>query len=275
MAGKRLVKILKQLSSLPVAEGRTAEIYAWDDEHVLKLYREWCPLNWVDYEARIARAVYEAGIPSPEPGEIVEVDGRRGLVYERLEGVSMLQDMNARPWMLLRHAHSLAELHLQIHQQSGKGLPLYKDRLDHDIRNNENLPEELKNKALNILAGLPNSEKICHGDYHPGNVLLTKSGPVVIDWMTASTGSPWTDVARTSLLLSIGAKAAGKQVRPIIRTAIKLYHRTYLNHYRRRKPDTEKEMDRWVPLIAAARLSENILPEREALIRIAEEGLAD
>jgi Ser/Thr protein kinase RdoA (MazF antagonist) len=255
-----------------MAQGRTAEIYRWDDRHILKLYREWCPPDWVDYEARIARAVYEAGIPSPEAGEIVEVDGRRGLVYERLEGVSMLQDMNARPWMLLRHAHSLAELHLKIHQQSVTGLPLYKDRLDYDIRNNANLRAELGNKALHMLGSLPVGEKICHGDYHPGNVLLTKSGPVVIDWMTASTGSPWTDVARTSLLLSIGAKAAGKQVRPIIRTVIKLYHRTYLNHYRKRKPDTEKEMDRWTPVIAAARLSENIIPEREALIRIIEQG---
>ena len=50
--------------------------------------------------------------------------------------------------------------------------------------------------------------------------------------MTASAGSPWTDVARTSLILSIGAKAARKQVRPIIRVAIKVYHRTYLNRYR-------------------------------------------
>jgi uncharacterized protein (TIGR02172 family) len=271
MAGESL----KKLSSTPIAEGRTAEIYDWNDSQIIKLYREWCPPDWVDYEARIARAVYEAGIPSPKAGEIVEVQGRRGLLYQRLEGISMLQDMNARPWMLWKHARSLAELHLKIHAQSTTGLPSYKERLDYDIRNSKHLSEELKSKALVLLKVLPGGTKICHGDYHPANVLITERGPVVIDWMTASTGSPWTDVARTSLILSIGAKAAGKQVSPTIRTAIKLYHRIYLNRYRALEPDTKHELDRWLPVIAAGRLNENIIPEREALIKIVEEGLAE
>ena len=125
---------MNELTSSPIAEGRTAEIYSWDDQHVLKLYRDWCPADWVDYEAQIARAVYEAGIPSPQAGEILELNGRRGLIYERLEGVSMLQDMNARLWMLLKHARSLAELQVQINQKSIAGLPSYKDRLRHDIK---------------------------------------------------------------------------------------------------------------------------------------------
>src|SRR6266508_6918087 len=104
--------------STSIAQGRTAEIYAWDDRHILKLYRDWCPSNWVEYEARIARAVYEGGIPSPAAGEIVEMDGRRGLIYERLEGISMLQDLNARPWTFLKHARALAKLHVKINQLS-------------------------------------------------------------------------------------------------------------------------------------------------------------
>src|SRR5688572_22226858 len=202
--------------STSIAQGRTAEIFVWDDEHILKLYRDWCPPDWADYEARIARAVHESGIPSPEAGGIIEVDGRRGLIYERLEGVSMLKEMNARPWMLLKHARSLAELHVQIHRHSLTGLPFYKDRLGYDIRNTPHLSEKLKNKALALLENLPHGETLCHGDFHPENVLITKKGPVVIDWMTACIGSPWTDVARTSLILSIGAKSAGKKVRPII-----------------------------------------------------------
>ena len=255
----------------PIAEGRTAEIYAWDDGYILKLYRDWCPPDWVDYEARIARAVYQAGIPSPEAGEIVEWNGRRGLLYERLEGISMLQDMNARPWMLLKHARSLADLHFKIHEQSTTGLPSYKDRLHYDIHNSAHLSEEIKSKALALLKALPDRTNICHGDFHPGNVLITEHGPVVIDWMTASTGSPWADVARTSLILGIGAKGAGKQVSPILRIAIKLYHRTYLARYRALKPDPEHELDGWMPVIATGRLNENIIPEREALIKIVKE----
>jgi Ser/Thr protein kinase RdoA (MazF antagonist) len=259
-------------SSAPLAEGRTAEIYTWDDRHVLKLYRDWCPPDWVDYEARIARAVHEAGIPSPQAGEIIELDGRCGLIYERLEGISMLQDMNARPWMLWKHARSLAELQVTIHQKSISGLPTYKDRLHYDIDRSSQLDDELLEKALVLLEALPDGQNVCHGDYHPGNVFLTKNGPVVIDWMTACSGSRWADVARTSLILSIGARAAGRQVSPFIRTAIQLYHRTYLNHYQSLNPGSANEAHRWLPVIAAARLNENIIPERQALIRIVEQA---
>ena len=263
---------MKEITSTPIAQGRTAEIYLWDEHHVLKLYRDWCPADWAEYEARIAGAIYEAGIPSPAMGEMIEVNGRRGLIYERLEGISMLQDMNARPWMLLKHARSLAELQVEINQQSITGLPSYINRLRYDIRNTHHLSEDLREKALATLDALSDGQRVCHGDYHPGNVIITKAGPIVIDWMTACTGRPWTDVARTSLILNIGAKAAGEQVTPFIRTAIKLFHRTYLNRYRTLFPDTENELNRWRSVIAAARLNEDIVPERQALIKIIKEG---
>ena len=91
--------------------------------------------------------------------------------------------------------------------------------------------------------------------------------------MAASLGSPWTDVARTNLLLSIGAKRAGRQVNAIIRSVISLYHRTYLKRYFALRSDKENESDRWTPVIAAARLNEDITPERDALIKMVEEGL--
>jgi uncharacterized protein (TIGR02172 family) len=266
---------LKHLPAAPIAEGRTAEIYPWDDGHVLKLYRDWCPPDWVEYEARIARAVHAAGVPSPAAGEIMEVNGRRGLIYEHLDGISMLQDLNKRPWMLFKHARSLAELQVEINHQSAKGLPSYKERLSDDIRNTGYLSDDLRDKALAILAVLPDGQNVCHGDFHPGNVIITKSGPIVIDWMTASAGSPWIDVARSSLLLSIGAKGAGKQVRPMIRMVISLYHRTYLNRYLALTADKEHELDRWSLVIPAARLNEDIVPERGALIGIVQAGLME
>lgn len=48
-----------------IGEGRIAEIYAWGDNQVLKLFREWCVPDWVDCEAQIARTVHAAGAPAP------------------------------------------------------------------------------------------------------------------------------------------------------------------------------------------------------------------
>jgi hypothetical protein len=256
----------------PIAEGRTAEVYAWDAGHVLKLYREWCPPDWVDHEARVAHAVTEAGIPTPAAGEIVAVNGRRGLIYERVSGSSMLDDLNRHPWLLFKHGRALAELHVQINRLSITGLPSYKGGLEHAIRVARSLPDDLRQRGLSALENLPDAQTLCHGDFHPGNVLLTAQGPIVIDWMTAKSGSPWADVARSSLLLTIGPKGAGNMISPALRLAIGLFHRLYLNRYQAIAPDAGGELGRWKAVTAAARLAEQIEPEREALIEIVRNG---
>ena len=70
-----------------MALGRTAEIYPWTEGWVLKLFYEWFPRDGAAYEARIARAVHAAGLPVPAAGNLVEVEGRMGLEYERVDGV--------------------------------------------------------------------------------------------------------------------------------------------------------------------------------------------
>jgi len=145
----------------------------------------------------------------------------------------------------------------------------------HSMRRAPHLDDELREKLLNHLASLSDGEKVCHGDFHPGNVLLTERGAVVIDWMTASSGNPWADVARTSMLLTIGAKSAGKQVKPTVRLLIRLYHRAYLTRYASLIPDGNDELMKWMPVIAAARLDEKIDGEQDALLGMARAGLME
>jgi aminoglycoside phosphotransferase (APT) family kinase protein len=40
-----------------------------------------------------------------------------------------------------------------------------------------------------------------HLDLHPGNVMLTPNGPVVIDWTSAHAGQPAADVATAYLIM--------------------------------------------------------------------------
>ena len=40
----------------PIAYGRTAEIYAWNQDQVLKLFYDWYGLDAIEYEAHIARS---------------------------------------------------------------------------------------------------------------------------------------------------------------------------------------------------------------------------
>jgi len=264
---------LSQLAA-PVAQGRTAEIYAWDATHILKLYRDWCPRQWVEYESQVAHAIVAAGIPTPAAGEIVEIEGRRGIIYERVRAYSMLQDIQAHPWRLWLHARALAELQVRVHRLVVPGLPRYRDELADAIGRAPTLPEPLRQLALERLVTLPDGETLCHGDLHPDNVLITERGPLIIDWMTAVSGSPWADVARSSMILSIGVRAADKRQVPFyLRWFASFFYQTYLRHYHALTPDLQKELPRWTPVIAAARLAEEIKPEREALIAMVQAGL--
>lgn len=257
----------------PFALGRTAEVYDWQKDTILKLYYEWCPPHWAENEAKVAQAVVAGGIPTPAALEIIEVNGRRGIVYERVTGISMLQDMNTRPWTAFRHACSLAELQVKFNGISMPGQVSSKDGLSDSIRRAPHLSEDLRASVLDLLPALSEGDRLCHGDFHPGNVMLTSNGPVVIDWMTASIGSPWMDFARTSLLLTIGPKGAGKLINPIVRLVIQHFYRSYARRYLELMPDLQNEHMKWMPVIAAARLNERIEPEREALIRMIQNGL--
>jgi aminoglycoside phosphotransferase (APT) family kinase protein len=44
--------------------------------------------------------------------------------------------------------------------------------------------------------------RLLHGDLHPGNVLISAAGPVLIDWTNAASGSSAYDTATTWLILA-------------------------------------------------------------------------
>src|SRR5579859_8191865 len=114
----------RMLTDAPLAVGRTAEVFAWGDGQVLKLFRAGWYADAGAHEAEIARVISAAGVPSPRVDEVVEVDGRSGVVYERVVGPSLLDGLLARPWTLAQMARVLGEVHARVHQRAVDGLPL-------------------------------------------------------------------------------------------------------------------------------------------------------
>jgi uncharacterized protein (TIGR02172 family) len=257
----------------PIAFGRTAEIYAWEEGWVLKLFHEGFPKGSVRYEAKLARAVQAAGLPVPAVGEIVEIGDRLGLTYERVEGPSMLEEMSTKPWTLLRSTRLLAELQAGMHGNSTvTGLPSQRQRLEIKIGGAKGLSPELREAVLAALATMPEGEQLCHGDLHPDNVLMTEQGPVLIDWIDATQGRPLADVARSSVIL-MGVGAPGSRATWVQKVMAGWYHRIYVRHYFRLRPGGEKEVRAWRPIVAAARMSEGIAEIQDWLLSQVQEGL--
>jgi Ser/Thr protein kinase RdoA (MazF antagonist) len=253
----------------PLARGRTADVFEWDDGTILKLFHDWFEIENIEYEFEMAQAVYVSGVNSPQVKELVKVEGRNGLVYERVFGRPMEDVLLFQPWKVLEYAHILARLHAQMHEcVFDENKPAQRGRLEGKINRAGALPAALKEALLKELQSLPEGDRVCHGDFHPANVLLTQAGATVIDWIDSSRGNPLADVARTTIILR---GAAATSTNPILRYLIKTAHASYLQEYFRLRPnETKEEYNHWLPIVAAARLSERIPQLEEWLIREAE-----
>jgi Ser/Thr protein kinase RdoA (MazF antagonist) len=227
-----------------VAVGRTAEVFVIEGDRVLKLDRpEWNGVS--HFEAGVLRAAHAAGLPVPEVFESVTVEGRHGIVLERVDGASLTEFLSGGA-----DVDECAERFVALHQElQATGLPSLPDlvpRLDDEIRRS-GLPAELCDELRDRLAVLAHGQlsRVCHFDLHPDNVLVSGRGWVVIDWLTAANGPPIADFARTLLLRADTSD-------PVMRAftgAVRRYARD-------RRGFDDDAVRSWTPVLAAARLAE-------------------
>jgi len=246
----------------PIARGRTADVYPWGDKYILKLFHNWFEFEDIEYELRIAHAVHASGVKTPAVKELVQVEGRNGLIYERVNGKSMVEIFSQKPWRFFSYSRTLARLHVEMHDcVFNAEVPHQYNKLHNKINHADALPASLKYKLLTELESLPKGDRVCHGDFHPANVLIAEDDAIVIDWIDAACGNPLADVARTSIIF-LGAANTAQTPNPIIKMFTKLSHALYLHEYFRLYPNGMDEYHRWLPVVAAGRLTEG-MPELE------------
>jgi hypothetical protein len=250
-----------------IARGRTAEVLAWKDQHVVKLFYAEISADSISRETRAARLVSSMNLPTPKLLGEITLGDRYGLIYERVAGESLLACLGTRPWLCIRYARQFAELHTAINRQRGTGMPPLKPNLENTIRDLKGLPMGLLEKALERLTCLQDGEMLCHLDFHPDQVMVTATGQFVLDWMTAHSSQPAADVARTIVLLRFGPVLnASWLMQNLVNMLRGIFLRTYLRRYLELNPAvTIAAIEAWFPLLALARLAENIPGEKGKL----------
>jgi aminoglycoside phosphotransferase (APT) family kinase protein len=147
-----------------LAAGREADVYALDEQRVLRRYRRDADVTG---EADAMRHLAGLGYPVPA---VYEATGR-DMVLERLDGPTMAQALTTGELGLEEAAAHLADLLRRLHE-----LPPW--------------------------PGAPAGSSVVHLDLHPENVLMTARGPVVIDWCNARPGEPDLDTGLTALIVA-------------------------------------------------------------------------
>jgi len=210
-----------------LARGRAADVFDLGDGTVLRRYRADVVANFAgehstEHEAEFMRIAARAGYPVPE---VVRARAAE-IVMERVSGVTMLEDLGRRPWRLYAHAATLAELMARLHQ-----------------------------------IALPTGS-LLHFDLHPGKVVLSPHGPVVIDWTNARAGEPAADVAQSWLIIASSVPDGGRWQRSLVALGRGEFVRRFLSRF---------DMDAVraaLPDVARERLKDqNVRPAEAAVVR--------
>jgi Ser/Thr protein kinase RdoA (MazF antagonist) len=260
----------------PIAVGRTAEVYPFEDGKVLKLFFPSVPQLWIDKEVDTGRFIHNAQLPVPQVYDRVRLNDREGVVYERIEGPSLLNELAKKPWKVGQYASLLANLHVQVHEVPAlANLETQREWARGGIPETKKFSKDLQNSVLHLLDSMPDGNQLCHGDFHPGNIIVTHRGPVIIDWMTASKGVACGDVARTSIILEAAKAPEGTPVRWLLEWVRKSFLATYLRTYFQLRPVEKNSFTAWRAIMAANFFVDVSLPEEEFnLISIVEQGIS-
>lgn len=234
-----------------IGAGKVAEVFEYGDGQALKLYRAGEPKISAFREAAVL-AVAEAGaIAAPRTQGVIEVDGRWGVVMNRVAGRPLAEPMLKEPQAAGRYLAELARMQTALHAAPGTGLTSLRARLAARLDCAPGVAQPVRQRLRERLASLPEGDRLLHGDFHPYNVMGQPGSATVVDWLDASAGPPAADTCRSWVLMYAASPAIAE---------------AYLDAYLAVSPLSRDEVMAWLPVVAAARLSENVA-EQEADLR--------
>jgi len=255
-----------------IGYGWSAEVCEWSSDKVIKLFWKDYPVHQIDLEETITKAVYEAGLPAPKMYSKVDVGSRTGLVMEKIVGPSLMSYMPSRVHMMNSFACRLAKLHLQIHQANVSGLPTQKDLFRDWIEDTPYVSKRQKAVVYELMERLPDGNKLCHNDFHPPNIIVTKDGWKVIDWVASRMGDPLADVAYSEMTIRMGDLSMfSKRGRLQVKMGRLPFSKLYRRHYLKLTEDDHNRMNNWLPALISARFKyqfESEIPILKRMLKI-------
>ena len=144
------------------------------------------------------------------------------------------------------------DLQLEVHSKTCPMLNKLKDKMNRKISQTE-LDAATRYDLHTRLEGMPENNKVCHGDFNPSNIIIAEDGtPYILDWSHAAQGNASADAACTYLLFCL----AGEE-----ETAEK-----YLHMFSKKSDTAMPYVQKWMPIVAASQSVKGNANEREFLL---------
>lgn len=235
-----------------IAKRKNKEIYS-ENNTVIKLYNEGHSQSDILNEALNQSRVEEySNINVPKLIEVKKIDNRWAIVSEKIEGYTISELLKNNPEAEDEYLNLFVDIQLIILSNEVPLLNRIKEKFTRKLENATNIDENTKYELLQRLQGMKNHNKLCHGDFHPSNVIVTEDESIyVIDWAHVTQGNASADAARTFLLFSIDKKEERAE--------------KYLNLFSEKSGIPKDHIQRWIPIVAATQMTKNIPEEQEFL----------
>lgn len=203
-------------------------------------------------EALNQTRVEETGLFIPKVHELKRLDdGRLAIVMDYVEGKSLAKLIEEEPKKKDEYLKRFIDIQLSMHALSAPNLNKQRDKFDRKI-DLSGLDATTRYELHLRLDAMPKHEKLCHGDFNPSNVIITKDDRAcIIDWSHATIGNASADTARTYLLF----KLAGED-----KTA-----EEYLTLFCKKSDTARQYVENWLPIVAASQMVKGKDNEREML----------
>lgn len=236
-----------------LGSGKEAEVFRRGD-HVLKLNRAGASKSAAFREAANLAVIESLGLPAPAPLGVMESSGRWGVLMTLAPGESFGAAILRQAELTPHYLAAMVELHARILSHPGTGLMSLRARLATNIGRAPALGDAERRLLLDGLRERPEGDRVCHGDFHPWNILGPPGEAMVVDWLDACSGPPEADICRSYVLM--------KPPAPHVADA-------YLEVCEATGLASRAEILAWCPFVAAARLAEGVANDLDMLIEMA------
>jgi aminoglycoside phosphotransferase (APT) family kinase protein len=216
------------------------------------------PASDVFNEALNLAAVGETRLKVPRISGVTAIDGKWTLIWEYVEGTTLFDCMKQESGRFDELLNRFVDIQLDMHQYSATRLPVLTEKMHRKIRAS-GLDPATRYELHTRLDSMPRHTKLCHGDFTPGNIIITKNNEAyIIDWSHASQGNASADAAQTWLSFNF--------CRDLDPAGAELAER-YLDLFCKKSNTARQYVEKWISIISASQLVKGRPEEREFLLR--------
>ena len=181
-----------------IGRGACGECYRIDDETIIKLYYGNADIDWIEHEKSLSKKAFVMGIPTAISYDIVEANGRKGVVYELIKSKTLGELIRADHTRLDEYVKMYADTCKKIHaiHTSDPEIPSFKEANRADIANVMGITDEERRYLYRFLDLIPEADTCIHGDLNINNIMVQGDECCLIDMGELSTGTSMFDISR-------------------------------------------------------------------------------